>query len=152
MTEPYRMLTARAEYRLALRADNAETRLSPIAEAHGLLSDERRAHLARRNEQRAAIARGEHDGADPDLIREAEEDARYAPYLERQADEIARMRRDAAITIAAGDALATVNGLSNEMRERLLEANPRTLDEASRIRGVTPAALTALWLHAKANA
>ncbi len=152
VTEPYRMLTARAEYRLALRADNAETRLSPIAEAHGLLSDERRAHLARRNEQRAAIARGEHDGADPDLIREAEEDARYAPYLERQADEIARMRRDAAITIAAGDALATVNGLSNEMRERLLEANPRTLDEASRIRGVTPAALTALWLHAKANA
>ena len=152
VTEPYRMLTARAEYRLALRADNAETRLSPIADTHGLLSDARRAHLDRRNRQRAAIARGEHDGVDPDLIREAEEDARYAPYLERQADEIARMRRDAAIVIAAGDALAGVNGLSNEMRERLIEANPRTLDEASRIRGVTPAALTALWLHAKANA
>ncbi|QKR99103.1 tRNA uridine-5-carboxymethylaminomethyl(34) synthesis enzyme MnmG [Sphingomonas sp. CL5.1] len=152
VTEPYRMLTARAEYRLALRADNAETRLSAIAEAHGLMSDARRGHVERRNEQREAIARGERDGIDPDLLREAEEDARYAPYLERQADEIARMRRDATIAVPSGEALAAVNGLSNEMRERLRVASPLTLDEASRVRGVTPAALTALWLHAKASA
>ncbi|MFT3976089.1 MAG: tRNA uridine-5-carboxymethylaminomethyl(34) synthesis enzyme MnmG [Sphingomonas bacterium] len=152
VTEPYRMLTARAEYRLALRADNAEARLSDIAAVHGLLTPERRAHVADRNRQREAIARGERDGIDADLLREAEEDARYAPYLERQADEIARMRRDVAIAIPAGEALTQVNGLSNEMRERLLEANPQTLDEASRVRGVTPAALTALWLHAKASA
>ncbi len=152
VTEPYRMLTARAEYRLALRADNAESRLSDIAAAHGLLTPARRAHVADRNRQREAIARGERDGIDADLLREAEEDARYAPYLERQADEIARMRRDAAIAIPAGENLTRVNGLSNEMRERLLEASPRTLDEASRVRGVTPAALTALWLHAKAGA
>ena len=152
VTEPYRMLTARAEYRLALRADNAETRLSAIAEALGLMSDARRSHVARRNEQRKAIACGALDGIDADLLREAEEDARYAPYLERQADEIARMRRDATIAVPGGEALAIVNGLSNEMRERLRLANPLTLDEASRVRGVTPAALTALWLHAKANA
>ena len=152
VTEPYRMLTARAEYRLALRADNAETRLSAIAEALGLMSDARRSHVARRNEQREAIARGALDGIDPDLLREAEEDARYAPYLERQADEIARMRRDATIAVPGREALAPVNGLSNEMRERLRLANPLTLDEASRVRGVTPAALTALWLHAKASA
>ncbi|WEK44523.1 MAG: tRNA uridine-5-carboxymethylaminomethyl(34) synthesis enzyme MnmG [Candidatus Sphingomonas colombiensis] len=152
VTEPYRMLTARAEYRLALRADNAETRLSAIAEAHGLLSAPRKAHVAARAEQREAIARGEQEGIDLDLLREAEEDARYAPYLQRQADEIARMRRDATIAIPRGDALSNVNGLSNEMRERLQTANPQTLDEASRVRGVTPAALTALWLYAKANA
>ncbi|MBN8849363.1 MULTISPECIES: tRNA uridine-5-carboxymethylaminomethyl(34) synthesis enzyme MnmG [unclassified Sphingomonas] len=151
VTEPYRMLTARAEYRLALRADNAETRLSAIAEAHGLMSEARRSHVAQRNAQREAIARGALDGIDPDLLREAEEDARYAPYLERQSDEIARMRRDATIAVPGGEALATVNGLSNEMRERLRLANPLTLDEASRVRGVTPAALTALWLHARAG-
>lgn len=151
VTEPYRMLTARAEYRLALRADNAEARLSAIAGSLGLIGEARRAHLDRRDAQRAAIARGTLDGIDADLLREAEEDARYAPYLARQAEEVARMRRDAAIDIPAGVALAAVNGLSNEMRERLLAAGPRTLDEASRVRGVTPAALTALWLHAKAR-
>ncbi|WP_298671100.1 tRNA uridine-5-carboxymethylaminomethyl(34) synthesis enzyme MnmG [uncultured Sphingomonas sp.] len=152
VTEPYRMLTARAEYRLALRADNAETRLSTIADEHALLGAARRAHVAARARQREAIARGEHCGVDADLLREAEEDARYAPYLERQADEIERMRRDATIAIPRGDALVHVNGLSNEMRERLQIANPHTLDEASRVRGVTPAALTALWLYAKASA
>jgi len=152
VTEPYRMLTARAEYRLALRADNAETRLSAITEAHGLMSETRRIHVARRNRQRAAIARGERDGIDADLLREAEEDARYAPYLQRQAEEITRMRRDATIAIPRGEALAAVNGLSNEMRERLRTSDPLTLDEASRVRGMTPAALTALWLYAKAHA
>jgi tRNA uridine 5-carboxymethylaminomethyl modification enzyme len=151
ISEPYRMLTARAEYRLSLRADTAETRLSPKAVALGLLGHERQQHIARRDRQRDAIRAGAIDPSfDTDLVREIEEDRRYAPYLARQAQEVDRMKRDARIAIADSAALDTIAGLSNEMRERLRTARPRTLGEASRIRGVTPAALTALWLHAKA--
>ncbi len=151
ISEPYRMLTARAEYRLALRADNAETRLSQHADDLGLLSPARRAHVARRNAQREQLRANTPGDYDADLVREHEEDVRYAPYLARQAAEIARMKHDDRITIAAGNDLDTIAGLSNEMRERLRTASPRTLGEASRVRGVTPAALTALWLHAKAK-
>jgi tRNA uridine 5-carboxymethylaminomethyl modification enzyme len=151
ISEPYRMLTARAEYRLALRADNAETRLSAQAEAMGLLSPERRIHVAKRMEQRARLRAGDTAGVDADLVREHEEDIRYAPYLARQAAEIKRMKHGDRIVIASGNELDTIAGLSNEMRERLQTSHPRTLGEASRVRGVTPAALTALWLHAKAR-
>lgn len=151
VSEPYRMLTARAEYRLALRADNAETRLSPLAAELGCLGAARQAHVERRREQRAVLVEGTlaDATADPDIIREVEEDRRYAPYLARQAEEVARMRRDAGVRLPSPDDLARVPGLSNEMVERLVRAAPATLDEASRIRGVTPAALAALWLHAR---
>lgn len=154
VSEPYRMLTARAEYRLALRADNAETRLSALGEAANCLSEQRRAHVARRTAQRDNLRAGlvAASEVDPDIAREVEEDARYAPYLARQAEEIDRMRRDGAIAIPTGAALHTIAGLSNEMIERLTTAAPTTLDEASRVRGVTPAALAALWLHARKSA
>lgn len=190
ITEPYRMLTARAEYRLRLRADNAETRLSPIAAAIGCLSPARLDRLERRREQRARIEhalaapvasealalRGAPIGPDPDrrsgaawlrvagvtpemvapewtgefepaLLSEAVEDARYAPYLARQETEVAAMRSRDGIVVPDRLQFASVPGLSSEMIERLEAARPGTLAAAGRIRGITPAALTAILLQ-----
>lgn len=195
VTEPYRMLTARAEYRLSLRADNAETRLGPVAEALGCLGDERLAQQRRRADARVAVrdaltqtvtaagiaAAGVHvaqDGsrrslyewlrmAELDLDRvapevrrmapaaivdEVIEDARYAPYIERQAEEVARMRREEAVPLAAELDYAAIPGLSNEMIDRLGKARPASLGAAARVRGVTPAALSAIYLYAQRRA
>ncbi|MBW6528020.1 tRNA uridine-5-carboxymethylaminomethyl(34) synthesis enzyme MnmG [Sphingomonas sp. RHCKR7] len=152
VSEPYRMLTARAEYRLALRADNAETRLTGLGIMAGFIGEPRQASFRRREEMRARARVGEHEGVDSDVRREIEEDARYAPYLARQADEVARMRADRDVVVPSPEMLAHVPGLSTEMIERLTIARPTTLDEASRVRGVTPAALSALWLHARKSA
>jgi tRNA uridine 5-carboxymethylaminomethyl modification enzyme len=152
VSEPYRMLTARAEYRLALRADNAEARLSDIADKAECLGAERITHVTRRHAQRSNLRAGMAGDYDADLLREYEEDLRYAPYVERQANEIARMRRDAAVRIPAPEQFRHIPGLSNEMIERLTDASPETLDAAARIHGITPAALTALWLHARKSA
>ncbi|MEH3045924.1 tRNA uridine-5-carboxymethylaminomethyl(34) synthesis enzyme MnmG [Sphingomonas adhaesiva] len=151
VSEPYRMLTARAEFRLSLRADNAETRLMAIAKDANCLSEQRLFHVERRFDQRAALRDGRIDPAecDPDIAREIDEDKRYAPYLQRQQEEVMRLRRDGGICLPTPDQIASVPGLSNEMIERLTRANPRTLDEASRVRGITPAALAALWLHSR---
>ncbi|WP_066647554.1 MULTISPECIES: tRNA uridine-5-carboxymethylaminomethyl(34) synthesis enzyme MnmG [Sphingomonas] len=191
VTEPYRMLTARAEYRLQLRADNAETRLAEVAEASGALSVARRQRYEQRAADRAAIlsaldetlsarainARGAsvvEDGVrrsaydwlrfpgvtlahvapqlagqfDPALLAEVAEDARYAPHLERQASEIALLRREEAMRLPQID-YAAVPGLSAEMVERLTRAAPSTLAAAGRIRGITPAALSAILLHSR---
>jgi len=192
VTEPYRMLTARAEYRLQLRADNAETRLSAIAAATGCLSANRRARDADRataRDQINAVLDQQHsarelsdrgaavvvDGArrtgrdwlrfagvtvmqvapalagqhDPALLAEIAEDARYAPYLERQAAEIAALRRDEQLLLPSGIDFAAIAGLSTEMVERLTRAVPATIGAASRIRGITPAALSAILLHSR---
>ncbi|WP_010542705.1 tRNA uridine-5-carboxymethylaminomethyl(34) synthesis enzyme MnmG [Sphingomonas elodea] len=191
VTEPYRMLTARAEFRLRLRADNAGTRLGPIAEGLGLLGVERRAWLQARQDGRAALdalfavertahqlaARGApvaQDGArrparewlrfpgvtlgqvldmppevDGDVLAEYVEDARYAPYLERQESEVAQLRANDAVRLRADMNYAAIPGLSNEMVERLTAAAPETLGAAARIRGITPAALSAILLHAR---
>uniref|UniRef100_UPI0035C95075 tRNA uridine-5-carboxymethylaminomethyl(34) synthesis enzyme MnmG n=1 Tax=uncultured Sphingomonas sp. TaxID=158754 RepID=UPI0035C95075 len=192
ITEPYRMLTARAEYRLRLRADNAETRLGPIAAELGCLGPERLARLATRAETRVTIERHfarpispdalidrgapilaephartgaewlrvdgvsvamtapELVGAiDADLLAEVVEDARYAPYLVRQDAEIAQLRSYDGHVLAPTFEFASVPGLSTEMIERLYAARPATLAAAGRIRGITPAALTAILLQAK---
>lgn len=192
VSEPYRMLTARAEYRLTLRADNAPTRLSAIAEEAGLLGPERLVWVRGRAEARAGLeqrfdtrlsatmvaANGgqvSQDGAvrsvrewlrfpgvaleqllpegldaTPDaLLAEAVEDARYAPYIERQQAELAEMRANDHIHLPEDFGYAAVPGLSAEMVQRLSTARPTTLGAASRVRGVTPAALAAVLVHAR---
>lgn len=86
---------------------------------------------------------------DPDLLAELIEDARYAPYLERQAAEQEAMARSDATPIAGSLDYAAIPGLSNEMVERLSLARPATVGDAARVRGITPAALTAIMLHVR---
>ena len=86
---------------------------------------------------------------DPAVIREVAEDARYAPYLERQAQEVATLRSEEAIPLPADIDYAAIAGLSNEMVARLDASRPISLAAAARIRGITPAALSAVLLHAK---
>jgi len=196
VTEPYRMLTARAEFRLSLRCDNAETRLGPIARAAGCVGAARKRHQLDRAEQRARlearlddvtlsahavaglglaasqdgsirrarewlrlpeatiaqVAPGAASGIDPDVCEEVTQDARYAPYLERQRIEAEQLARDEAVGLEPALDFAAIAGLSNEMVSRLSQARPRTLAEAGRIRGITPAALSALLLHQRRRA
>ncbi|MFL6844833.1 MAG: tRNA uridine-5-carboxymethylaminomethyl(34) synthesis enzyme MnmG [Allosphingosinicella sp.] len=190
VTEPYRMLTARAEYRLRLRADNAEARLTPTAIAIGCIGPERRRHFEASRAAREAVETqlaAVHSGAalgkdgakrtlaewlrfpevdgdillrvDPTLaqypksvLSEAVEDHRYAPYVERQRDEIARLRSDENVRLPPEIDYAAIPGLSIEMVERLNAARPSTLGAARRIRGVTPAALAAILVHARRKA
>lgn len=195
VTEPYRMLTARAEHRLRLRADNAETRLSPLADDHGLLSPERSEAVTRRqavrDEGRVALTRqattADLRAADlplpPDgvkrtlaewaaaldatafdrlarndpamaalpsaIAQELVEDARYAPYIARHDAELRALAANEAITLDPALDYSAIGGLSNEMVERLSAARPETLGQASRIHGITPAALTVIMVHSR---
>ena len=177
VSEPYRMLTARSEYRLYLRADNAVSRLGPMALQLGVLDEIReervRAHLAGKQEAKEVLAEmvsGRELGIDDparkplaewarreDLqppirdrlphgqgANEALDDAIYAPYLARLESELAARQRDRALVIPPNFDFHQVPGMSNEMRERLGSAGPADLDQASRIPGITPAALSAL--------
>ncbi len=177
VSEPYRMLTARAEHRLHLRADNAVSRLGPIALQAGLL-DERQTELVKmrleatsqarvsldvvrsgtslglgdhrrlpardwvRRAEVEHVLRGKH--LDDMPMQEAIDEAVYAPYLERQTKELAGRLRDRMISIDSAFNYHRVPGLSNEMIERLSQVRPSTIDEASRVAGITPAALAAL--------
>jgi tRNA uridine 5-carboxymethylaminomethyl modification enzyme len=144
VSEPYRMMTARAEYRLSLRADNAMSRLGKAALGAGCLSDPRRRLI----ESRLAL-RSSAGWVDTD---EGRADALYAPYVERQQREWEVVQRDSRVWIPSELDYADIPGLSTEMVERLTAARPETLDQASRVPGVTPAALSALYVAASRRA
>jgi tRNA uridine 5-carboxymethylaminomethyl modification enzyme len=197
VTEPYRMLTARAEFRLRLRADNAQSRLTAMAIKIGCVGPERRNSFSADLSERARIeslletAVPSEDlrraGADvpdngarmalrewlrhpqvtsavvrraqpplsqvrPRLLEEAVQDHRYAPYVARQEAQLRELARDEGLTIDPALDYRTIAGLSNEMIERLEAARPSTIGAAGRIRGVTPAALAAILVHAKRRA
>ena len=138
VTEPYRMMTARAENRLALRADNATSRLGGAALASGAIRDDRRRSIVEHLDRRSL--------ADWSETEEGQADQLYAPYLERQAREWASVERDKDVPIPTAFEYVAVPGLSSEMVERLKASRPEDLDQASRIPGVTPAALSALYV------
>jgi tRNA uridine 5-carboxymethylaminomethyl modification enzyme len=144
VSEPYRMMTARAEYRLALRADNATTRLGEAALAAGCVSVRRReqieGHFARRG------------AADWAETGEGQADTLYAPYIARQEREWAAVQRDSSVWLPLALDYRAIAGLSNEMVERLEAVRPETLDQAGRVPGVTPAALSALYVAASRRA
>jgi tRNA uridine 5-carboxymethylaminomethyl modification enzyme len=134
------MMTARAEYRLSLRADNATTRLGEAALAARCVSNARKTAILSHFERRARP-----QWADAE---EGKADALYAPYIERQKREWSAVARDLRIRLGAGFDYRAVPGLSNEMVERLSRAGPENLDQASRVAGITPAALSALHVAA----
>lgn len=177
VSEPYRMLTARSEYRLFLRADNAVSRLGPMALELGVLDPEQaarvRGYLDAKHEASQMLDRtavGQELGiSDParkslsDWVRrddltetirdmlpkapasdEAIDDAIYSPYLSRLRNELVARSKDRALTIPTHFNFREVPGLSSEMQERLESAGPADLDQAARVAGVTPAALSAL--------
>lgn len=138
------MMTARAEYRLSLRADNAVTRLGETALAAGCVTERRRRATEYHFHRRGTAEWGG--------TGEAEADALYAPYVSRQEREWEVVRRDSGVWLPRELDYAAIPGLSNEMVERLAAARPETLDQASRIAGVTPAALSAVYVAATRRA
>ena len=195
VTEPYRMFTSRAEFRLSLRPDNADERLTPLGAAWGVVGQARQTRFAaRRDLANATLARARQEGFTPsaleriginvradgnfrsvyDLIAtkaadwpklfeafpwlaelpapvraQLEIEALYSPYLVRQDRDLAQFRKSEALVIPDGLDYTAIGGLSNEMRTRLTAARPPTLGAASRLPGMTPAAVAALWSHVR---
>ena len=196
-SEPYRMFTSRAEYRLVLREDNADMRLTEKGRELGLVSDERWQAFDRKREaveqekqrlettyiqpnspESAKLAeklttplsreysladlirrpelgyadlcelRGE-GVADPAVAEQVEVAFKYAGYIERQRGEIEQMRKQEDTPLPADLDYAQVGGLSNELRSKLETVKPVSIAQASRIQGMTPAAISLLLVHLK---
>jgi len=188
VSEPYRMFTSRAEFRLSLRADNADQRLTPMAISLGCASGERQrqflAKIDRLTKGRAQLEAQSYtpkdlqsagfnvnqDGArrsgfqvlafpsttfddltllDPGLAEVDDEvrmqlknDATYANYIARQARDVEMLRRDESQSIPSDFDFGNIQGLSNELKTKLVATRPQDLAQAARIDGMTPAGLT----------
>jgi len=193
VTEPYRMFTSRAEYRLTLRADNADQRLTErgiaigcvgserarayqaklaalqvarlIAESHSLTPNEAAKHglaLRQDGQRRSAFELLAHPQIgvgdlkkiwprfgeiEAKIAEQLEIDAKYAVYLSRQAADVEAYRRDEGLALPDDLDYDDIPGLSNEVRAKLNAHRPRTIGQAGRIDGMTPAALTLLVVH-----
>ena len=155
--EPYRMFTSRAEHRLLLREDNADERLTPIAREMGLVDDARWNFYCRKRDAIAAAEAGSPPPQDdprlaPQVALAIEVRAKYAGYIERQRAEVERHLRNEETRLPEGIDYAAVAGLSNEARQRLREARPGTIGQASRLPGVTAATISILLVHLKKRA
>jgi tRNA uridine 5-carboxymethylaminomethyl modification enzyme len=195
VTEPYRMFTSRAEYRLSLRADNADQRLTPLGMELGCVGSERREAFGAKMRKiedarellktlsvtpaeakkkglpvnqdgvrrsafdllsypdmtfdRLAGIWSELETIGKEIAEQVATDALYAVYLERQAADIEALKRDEALVIPEDFDFSVLAGLSNEVKQKLGTVRPGTLAQASRMDGMTPAALTLLLSHVK---
>ena len=175
--EPYRMFTSRAEYRLTLRADNADQRLTPVGREIGMVDDARWSAFERRRDAIAAaiemlqsqrvdgiraddwLRRGENDWPRlaerlpaaaqiaPDVASAAEIQIKYAGYIARQDRQIERFAKLEAKLLPASLDYAAVVGLRNEAKQKLSRFTPHSLGQALRISGITPADVTLLAIH-----